>query len=155
MVRSPRYPHQGGAISVLYTPKCGADKAYQEILNGYILFLYIPLYSHCSPSSFCYSTWVDSVSALSPISNTLSWGPNMWIQWPSISVNFNQQIFLPENTVSVLSVLTSLLEDQEVSSPRRTLTLYSRTWASSVWIHSCRVELSFDKCVSGPMKINS
>ena len=111
-------------------------------------FLYIPLYSHCSPSSFCYSTWVDSVSALSPISNTLSWGPNMWIQWPSISVNFNQQIFLPENTVSVLSVLTSLLEDQEVSSPRRTLTLYSRTWAIFVSIHSCRVELSCDKCVS-------
>ena len=28
MVRSPCYPHQGGAISVLSTPKCGADKAY-------------------------------------------------------------------------------------------------------------------------------
>ena len=36
MVRSPCYPHQGGAISVLSTPKCGADKAYlQKIYSLY------------------------------------------------------------------------------------------------------------------------
>ena len=32
VVQSPSYPHQRGAISVLSTPKCGADKAYHKFI---------------------------------------------------------------------------------------------------------------------------
>ena len=47
MVRSPCYPHQGGAISVLSTPKCGADKAYLILKRKIMKHDLIVKLDHC------------------------------------------------------------------------------------------------------------
>ena len=80
--------------------------------------------------SFCF-TCEDCITAFGPHKSVCFVLFSIWLCFAWIllflSLFFILFVISPVKTVSLLSVLTSLLEDQELSSPRRILTRYSRT----------------------------